>query len=260
MWPKIRFTIPRKSNSRVKVPEARFPPIDPRCESAETIAVIGDVHGMSRAFETLIERLSHEAPEAKLICVGDLIDRGEESAAVLRQAFDLRENLLVLLGNHEEMLLNFLDNPVEQGPRWLRYGGLQCLASFSIGGLNDRSEPARLLRARDDLRAALGEDLEHWLRSRPRQWQSGNVAVVHAGVDPWSPMSQQSDRTLTWGHADFGHRPRRDGIWVVHGHTIVDGPVYADGIISVDTGAYAGGGLTAALISAGSVHFVTIPS
>ncbi len=82
--------------------------------------------------------------------------------------------------------------------------------------------------------------------------------VVHAALDPLLPVDHQPSGTLIWGHADFGKLPRQDGQWVVHGHTIVDAPRILDGVISVDTGAYATGRLTMARITPdGQVSFST---
>ena len=63
---------------------------------------------------------------------------------------------------------------------------------------------------------------------------------AYPGADPMVPVSEQEDAVLIWGHPNFAHRSRRDGIWVVHGHTIVDHPLAQQGRISIDTGAYAG--------------------
>ena len=79
----------------------------------------------------------------------------------------------------------------------------------------------------------------------------GNVAVVHAGADPRKPLESQRPANLTWGHPAFGQLPREDGTWIVHGHTVVDRPIMANGVISIDTGAYARGRLTAAIIRPG---------
>lgn len=234
-----------------------FPP--PRPET--TLAVIGDVHGEFLLFERLLARLRREAPEARLICVGDLIDRGEASAEVLRLVHARRDDITVVIGNHEEMLLRFLEaSDAEIEPaltRWLRNGGLQTLASFGIFAPGAAPSRAECLDLRGCLHRALGVELERWLRHLPQLVVSGNVAVTHAGADPWRPIAQQSGEALTWGCPDFGHRRRTDGLWVVHGHNIVPKPVAADGVISVDTGAFAGGALSAAIISGGGVHFLS---
>ncbi len=190
------------------------------------------------------------------VLVGDLIDRGEDSRAVIDRVM-ADDRITCLMGNHEAMALAFLDDPVAQGPRWLRNGGLQTLASFGVGAVHDGADAAGLRRARNSFAQALGEARIAWLRARPLIWQSGNVAVTHAGADPAVALDAQEARALLWGHPDFGKLPRDDGQWVVHGHVIVDAPHAQAGRIAVDTGAYATGRLSAALIEPGRVTFVT---
>ena len=91
------------------------------------------------------------------------------------------------------------------------------------------------------------------------KYSSGNVHVVHAGADPARPLDRQSAHTLIWGHPDFLRRPRRDGQWVVYGHTIVDVVAAENGRIGVDTGAYATGRLSAALITRDGVESLSVP-
>ncbi|AJE45881.1 metallophosphoesterase [Celeribacter indicus] len=222
-------------------------------------ALVGDIHGAARCLDLLLERLAQEAPELPLVFAGDYVDRGEESATVLERLHFLsltRPDTVLLRGNHEELMLDFLDDPGRHGNRWMRHGGLQTMASFGFGGLTERNGPDRLTEARDHLRDRLGAQKEAWLRDLPRLYRNGNVAVVHAGADPARELDDQDPDTLTWGHPRFGRDARRDGVWIAHGHTIVDMPRERNGVISVDTGAYATGRLTAALIRAGAVEFV----
>jgi serine/threonine protein phosphatase 1 len=97
-----------------------------------------------------------------------------------------------------------------------------------------------------------------WLKSRPASWQTGNVAVVHAGADPTVPIYDQSVKTLYWGHSDFTKKRRRDGVWVVHGHTIVDAPEILRERIAIDTGAYATGRLSAVHVDQANARFETV--
>ena len=208
-----------------------------------------------------MERLIPKLPDGPVVFVGDYVDRGEDSAGVLRRLFDLettREKVTCLMGNHEHFVLDFLEKPAQAGPRWLRHGGLQTLASFSVTPPSgpDVTE-ADWDAARDKLRSALGPDLETWIAARPALWRSGNVAVVHAGADPAQPIEAQKPGTLIWGHPDFDSTARTDGIWVVHGHTIVGEPGRFQGRVPIDTGAYATGQLTAALIDEDQVSFLS---
>ena len=219
----------------------------------EPLAVIGDIHGCDALLGRLLDRLAAEAPAHHLVTVGDMVDRGEDSAGVLRRLV-ARTDVTCLMGNHELMLLDFLDRP-ETGARWLRHGGLQTLASYGIGAVAQPS-PGQLVELRDALAEAMGAEIIGWLRDRPASFESGTVAVVHAGADPRLPLAGQAPESLAWGAPGFGRLPRGDGIWIVHGHVIVDQPEAADGVISIDTGAYATGRLTAALIDADGMRFI----
>jgi serine/threonine protein phosphatase 1 len=220
---------------------------------------IGDIHGRADLLERLEQIILNEAPGLPAVFVGDYIDRGENSARVIELLMSSSQTgdqpVFCLKGNHEEMCLRFLDEPLTYGERWLKYGGLQTLASYGVRPAG--SDPTALKRARDDLALAMGDAAIDWLRSRPTMWRSGNVCVTHAGADPSRPLESQSERALLWGHKDFAEKPRADGQWVVYGHVITDRPSATRGRIAVDTGAYATGRLTAALISQESVRFLT---
>lgn len=219
---------------------------------------VGDVHGCMTLMIRLLDQIAARDAHAPLVFVGDYVDRGERSADVLRHlmALDGAAHVTCLIGNHEEMMLNFLDDPATHGARWLRYGGLQTLASFGVGGVTVTSDSEAMRQAAEELRAAIGPQMLDWLRALPTHWQSGNVAVVHAAADPAMPIGQQDAKTLRWGHKDFATTPRTDDVWVVHGHTIVDEAHAAQGRIAIDTGAYATGRLTAAYITPGDIAFV----
>lgn len=226
----------------------------------QAFVAVGDIHGRADLLDRLLADLE-SGPHAELpiVFVGDYVDRGEQSADVLRLLTERAEagNTVCLLGNHEQMLLNFLEDPANQGPRWLRYGGLQTMASYGLPLVAQTAPEEAWVDAREALFDAMGHDLIQWLHDLPALWQSGNVAVLHAGADPEQPMDQQERRTLVWGHPEFDTEDRRDGVWVVHGHTIVDNAVAERGRISIDTGAYATGTLSAAVVAPGEVSFLT---
>lgn len=198
-----------------------------------------------------------ELHDPKLVFVGDYIDKGPASAGVLKRLSELSaefpENVTCLLGNHEQMMLDFLDAPSARYARWFRNGASHTVESFGLA-VPDTEDQADALGA--DLREALGP-LEDWLRALPLQHRSGNLTVVHAGMDPRRDIDDQAARILLWGHPEFLTHARNDGQWVAHGHTVMDLPVYADGRISVDTGAHQTGLLTCAVILPdGTVDFL----
>lgn len=231
----------------------------PRPEAS--MIVVGDIHGRADLLEALIVQLAQEVgAEHSLVFVGDYVDRGEDSAGVLGLLQALQgalwpNRVICLRGNHESMLLDFLDDPEGMGPFWLQNGGTYTLASYGISppDLN----PVSLREARNALKDVMGSEAEAWLRNLPLSFCSGNVVAVHAGADPHRPIDEQDELHLLWGHPDFLETPRKDGIWIAHGHTIVDTPHAHAGRISVDTGAYATHRLSAAVISSAECRFLS---
>ncbi|WP_264212279.1 metallophosphoesterase [Leisingera thetidis] len=218
------------------------------------LCVIGDVHGCL----PLLEKMLAQVPQDhRIVLAGDYIDRGEQSAGVLH-CLSARKDLTCLMGNHEDMLLRFLQHPGREGGRWIRNGGLQTLASFGIRGVRPQMARDELCACRDQLQEAMGEELMAWVAGLETSVLSGTVLAVHAAADPGAAPDQQAGDTLMWGHPEFLRTPRRDGIWVVHGHTIVDRAASGHGRISIDTGAYATGILSAVCLDGGAPRFITV--
>lgn len=200
----------------------------PYPQVATAFTVLGDIHGRD---DLLLRGLDRLPPRRPLICLGDMIDRGPNSAGVLRHLI-ARPDTLCLMGNHEEMMLAFLDDPEGEGVRWLENGGTQTLQSYGV----DPFAPP--VKAREALRGALPSGLLAWLRGLPSLHRSGDLLLTHAGADPDQAPEDQPIRALHWGHRNFGRRTRADRLWVVHGHTIVPTPRVRRRIISIDTGAW----------------------
>ncbi len=222
---------------------------------------VGDIHGRADLLLEMDRLIAARCPGWPVVFVGDYIDRGDRSREVLELLMSVSPEgtppVTCLMGNHERMLLDFLDAPAQAGPRWLRNGGLQTLESFGLAPpLGTAGDASALGDLRDRLAEKMGPAMIDWLRARPLSWHGGNVWVVHAGADPDLPMEEQADEALLWGHHAFRRRPRADGQWVIHGHTIVDAPHALSGRIALDTGAYATGRLSAAAISAEGVDFL----
>ena len=221
------------------------------------VAVIGDIHGRLDLLASLIEKLERRHPDAHRVLVGDYIDRGPDSRGVLERLVVLEDNLTCLMGNHEAMLLSFLDAPNSEGERWFRNGGTETLLSFGIS-LPDKPDEGDFQRVQTALADGLGPEIIDWLGKRPLWWRSGNLVVTHAGPDPALPIGDQDSSAFLWGHRRFLRDLRGDDIWVAHGHWIQERAVVKNARIAVDTGAYFSGRLTAGVVKPdGSVKFVT---
>jgi Calcineurin-like phosphoesterase len=220
----------------------------------EPMWVIGDIHGRLDLLDALLARLD---TETRLVFVGDYLDRGPQSAQVIDRLIGLQfqERAICLTGNHEAMFLGFIDAP-ERGGGWLRAGGVATLASYGVHGVSEWAGLEQRLEAHLALMQMLPLDHLAFLTSLKSAYLSGNVLASHAGADPSLPLAEQSWEDLVWGHGDFGKMRRSDGVWVAHGHTVCRAATVADGRISVDTGAWASGRLSAARIDPGKVRFV----
>ena len=235
-------------------PRVTVPPLP---QPDPPLCLIGDLHGRADLLELMLARIAAEArgAEAHLVFVGDLIDRGPDSAGVLRLIHGLcqadPQRVTCLMGNHERMLMDFLDAPAARAKRWLQAGGVETLHSFGLSlRLPEGLAPARhFADLALSLRAALQPDLLPWLTGLPLYWQGEGLAVVHAAALPDMPMASQPEAALLWGQSGSA-APRPDGLWLAHGHVIVPRVQITPGRIALDTGAYRSGRLSALWLDA----------
>lgn len=218
---------------------------------------VGDVHGRLDLLDGLVERMTEDyrtlghQDRPVLIMLGDYIDRGPQSAAVIDRLIDLsqqsaegRFEFRALMGNHEETLLHFLDDPMA-GPSWVEYGGGETLASYGVRRPVGRAEPEAWEQTRQAFLEAFPPSHETFLRQLELMAVYGDHVFVHAGVRPGLPLERQVAADLLWIRNEFLDNPHGLDAMVVHGHTPVEEAFLGKRRINVDTGAYATGVLTA---------------
>jgi Calcineurin-like phosphoesterase len=230
------------------------------------IYAVGDIHGRLDLLELLVGRIADDAarhPEdvqRSLIFLGDYIDRGGASREVVER---LREAPLPgfetvrLLGNHEQALLDFIDDRTD-GREWLGYGGLETLMSY---GVSLRGLP-RTLRDLSELRQAVAAAVPDahiaFYRNCVLHHAVGDYVFVHAGLRPGIPLEDQHPADLLWIRGDFLHdKAVLPGKVVVHGHTICDMPQDLGYRINIDTGAFASGRLSCLILRGISRRFLS---
>ncbi|NNE50905.1 MAG: serine/threonine protein phosphatase, partial [Sulfitobacter sp.] len=157
---------------------------------------VGDVHGCHDALRALMTRMDRIAEGSEtVIFVGDYIDRGPESRQVLTWLYELNqaypEKAHCLMGNHERMMLDFIDDPVGRGEIWLRNGGLETLASFGVTLSRAEADTEVAVGVANALEAALPAGMLAWLRDLPLVWSSGNVHCTHAAMSPRRAPEEQ---------------------------------------------------------------------
>jgi serine/threonine protein phosphatase 1 len=229
------------------------------------ICIIGDVHGMAGLLENLLKQIADQHIKAKprVIFVGDLIDRGPDSAAVLARVMRLCRDdpahYICVMGNHERMLLEALANPEARFGRWLAAGGMETCQSYGVQPqiysrakrhMPHAQTPVEWARS---LQQNMGPDVLDWLQDLPVFWQEADLGVTHAGADPSLPLADHDHDHLIWGHPLFYRAPdmtqNTNRFWIAHGHVIVPEIDLAHSLVTgripTDTGAYRTGRLSA---------------
>lgn len=251
MWP---------FRSRPKVPEA------PRASTGgRLVYAIGDVHGRLDLLQRMVAAISADAvqvryPEPPLVVLlGDYIDRGADSRGVIDLILNLRRQgrfeVRCLKGNHEQALLQFLDDP-NFGPTWVGHGGGPTLMSYGIAPPQMRSDEEGWEATRIAFRAALPPKHLEFFEGLELSLVVGDYLFVHAGIRPGVPLAQQAEQDLLWIRGDFLNDSDGFEKMVVHGHTPVDRPYIGRSRIAVDTGAYATGLLSAARLIDRDMDFI----
>ncbi|MBI3710556.1 MAG: serine/threonine protein phosphatase [Proteobacteria bacterium] len=216
------------------------------------VYAIGDIHGRADLLAELQDMIRADAAAQRarrlvVVYLGDYVDRGVEAGQVIDR---LLASSLVgfetvhLLGNHERLMLDFLENAAV-GPSWMMNGGVETLFSYGVG--LDRSlkeERERLAKARAELERRLPARHLAFLHTLKMTHIEGDYLFVHAGIRPGVPLNQQSEADMLWIRKDFLNSRVDHGRMVVHGHSITEAPDERPNRIGIDTGAFATGRLT----------------
>lgn len=232
----------RKFGRPAPGPGVAIPALDP---FDGPVYAVGDVHGCLSLYRDIEAAILADSAQfdrpATIVLLGDMVDRGPESAQVidhLMRPLAGPVTRLCLMGNHEEMMLRYLADP-RADDSWLHFGGFETLASYGLGSELESMSPRRLQQA---LSAHLPETHLQFLRDLRPGIRVGSYLLAHAGADASAPLAAQPLRSLIWGAEG---RVPPDDLTLVHGHFITDSPDCRPHSIGIDTGAYATGRLTA---------------
>jgi serine/threonine protein phosphatase 1 len=211
---------------------------------------VGDVHGRLDLLTEMLARIREDnaarpPADTRVVLLGDLIDRGPDSAGVVDLAMRPLDfaSLTVLQGNHEAMMIQALAGDHEALTGWLRFGGSESLQSWGVSlEAIERYEYARLIAA---CRAVIPPTQLRWLATRPRGLHLGDYYFVHAGIRPGVALHRQADQDRLWIREPFLRSTARHFAVIVHGHSVTPQVEQLPNRIGIDTGAYASGTLTA---------------
>jgi serine/threonine protein phosphatase 1 len=228
------------------------PPRLPAVPDGRRYYAVGDIHGRLDLFEAMIAAIDAEIAAApgldhRIVLLGDLVDRGPDSAGVIArtQAWQKARNVRVLAGNHEEMFLAAFEKP-EALRHFLKHGGHETILSFGF-------TPRELAQMElEEIFAALPQMIPQATRDYIAGFETmiraGDYVFVHAGIDPARPLADQQRSDLLWIRDRFlNHEGPLEKV-VIHGHTIFDRVMDCGNRIGIDTGAFRSGVLTALVL------------
>lgn len=226
---------------------------------------IGDIHGRFDLFKKLVHVIKADAAKYKVKCrvvlLGDYVDRGPDSKTCLDGVIAMHRqpwcHTIALKGNHEQVMIDFLDDPLA-GAAWLKFGGLETLRSYGISPTSFEPDEAELEALHWKFNLAVPAIQRKLLRSLKLSYEAGDYFFVHAGVDPRRDRETQTEETLLWIRDAFLKVERACAKSVVHGHTPSDTYTDTKWRIGVDTGAYATGVLTAVRLNGTERHFIQV--
>ena len=233
-----------KSRTVAKINPPQIPP-------GRRVYAVGDIHGRADLLDELIALIEADEQtrgpaETTLIFLGDIVDRGPGSAAVidrLRALRAVRHDVRFLLGNHEEIFLGALDGEPKALRLFCRIGGRETVLSYGMDAAEyERLDYEELVQRLETL---VPDEHRDFLNGFEDMIVIGDYAFVHAGVRPDTPLDLQRTADLRWIRDPFlDHRTALEKT-IVHGHTMTDEIERRGHRIGIDTGAYASGRLTA---------------
>ncbi|MDD3988305.1 MAG: fructose-bisphosphatase class III [Candidatus Omnitrophica bacterium] len=162
------------------------------------IFVLSDIHGCYNELEQLLSKVNFDNEKDKLICLGDVCDRGSHVKECIDRLMQMK-NLIYIMGNHDLWTLQFLNKTInrfdEQG--WWRQGGRETMES--LGG--DTTIYKKFL-----------------FNAKPYYIDEENRCFVHGGFDIDFPIETQSIESLVWGRELWREAQHAKIMNEKHGH------------------------------------------
>lgn len=226
------------------------------------IYAIGDIHGRLDLLTRLLALVEQDAlrwpqKNKKLVFLGDYVDRGLDSRGVLNRLLEPFVDGLApifLRGNHDDMLLQFLDGKMEILPSWTQLGGASTIASYGVNPFSSGNKPEALNEA---LVQKFPAEHREFLNNTVFSVTLGDYTFVHAGLRPGIRMTEQTNEDKMWIRGDFLFSDYVFDTMIVHGHTIKPYPEIKENRIGIDTGAFATGKLTCLVLDGVERSFLT---
>jgi serine/threonine protein phosphatase 1 len=221
----------------------------------KTVYAVGDIHGCNILLQKIHNKILATSKDIEgqklLIYLGDYIDRGPDIKGTIQTLIDFQpENFtkVFLLGNHEQMLLDFMAGKRNSLYIWLGNGGLETLESYG-SDMNSYIDHSMELKGEELIRKQFTRLLpfshKNFFNQLILNYEWGNYFFVHAGINPDFPLDKQEKETMLWTREkSFYKSTMTYNKIIVHGHTPVEKIEKFPCRINLDTGAFYSGKLS----------------
>lgn len=205
--------------------------------------IVGDVHGKYECLKELMEKIPLNS---RVIFVGDLIDRGENSKKVVE--FVRKNEYECVLGNHEDLMIKYGKDFVNNYPKriseycknWIYNGGDVTIKSYA---LMDKTDSDKLL-INPKMLELFTDDIE-WMESLPLYLEldlkknNKPIVVSHSSIaDKWDTINKKSDSFRKYALWNRTTPSKYNNIFNIFGHTPQKRANIARHYINIDTGCY----------------------
>jgi len=224
------------------------------------VYAVGDIHGCLTQLDDLLLRIERDLAECKverhkIIFLGDYVDRGPENKCVLDRLLGLKNansEFVFLMGNHDERMVKFIEQPKLVWDDMMKWGGVQTLGSYGVVARPGESEDSVSKR----FVAAVPDEHLEFLKSLEFKHIEDDYFFCHAGVRPGVQLADQADHDLIWIRDDFRYHEGAFEKVIIHGHTPQEAPEVKSNRVNVDTYCYKTGVLTAVVLEQTSYRFL----
>ncbi|MFP4023707.1 MAG: metallophosphoesterase family protein [Thiohalospira sp.] len=169
---------------------------------------IGDIHGCIKTLEKLINIIVNNDNNPSFYSVGDLIDRGPDSKAVIDFLLDLKNSypVQIVRGNHEEMMLDTL---FKGSDNWFFNGADNTLRSFKNNLKMDGTK----------LKNIIPKKYINFITSFPYHIEIEDYFIVHAGFNFSAKNPFEDTDAMLWTRKEENNPKFTKNKKIIHGHT-----------------------------------------
>jgi|TARA_B100000929_G_scaffold133052_1_gene105452 serine/threonine protein phosphatase 1 len=222
------------------------------------IFVVGDIHGchilLAQIHKKILDKSNNTSGNKLLVYLGDYIDRGPKIKETIQALLDFQPDnfqQIFLLGNHEQMMLDFINNVPDSLYLWMLNGGDETLNSY---GIKDTVFFNNETKSKETIRGELVNNIPKnhlkFFHNLTLSYKWGDYFFVHAGIDPDVPLNKQDKNTLIWQRkSKFLDNTKLFEKIIVHGHTPQPKIENLANRINLDTGAFYTGILSCLIIN-----------